>query len=114
MLLGIGVIGAFTATVASFFVQQDEGAEMAAIEARLERIERKLDALARSGRRRRRRGTPTDPESRRWPGRRRRTYGALASISGVVSSVCGPFSVQTAYFDRYIETPAYSPLTLKA
>ena len=45
MLLGIGVIGAFTATVASFFVQQDEGAEMAAIEARLERIERKLDAL---------------------------------------------------------------------
>jgi voltage-gated potassium channel len=47
MLLGIGVIGAFTATVASFFVQQDEGAEMAEIEARLERIERKLDALAR-------------------------------------------------------------------
>jgi voltage-gated potassium channel len=45
MLLGIGVIGAFTATVASFFVQQDEGAEMAVINARLERIERKLDML---------------------------------------------------------------------
>ena len=45
MLLGIGVIGAFTATVASFFVQQDEGSELAEIEARLERIERKLDAL---------------------------------------------------------------------
>ncbi len=42
------------------------------------------------------------------------SYGALASMSGVVSSVCGPFSVQTAYVDRYIETPAYSPLTLKA
>ena len=45
MLLGIGVIGAFTATVASFFVQQDEGTELAALEARLDRIERKLDAL---------------------------------------------------------------------
>lgn len=45
MLLGIGVIGAFTATVASFFVQQDEGSDLAEILARLERIERKLDAL---------------------------------------------------------------------
>ena len=45
MLLGIGVIGAFTATVASFFVQQDEGSELVAIEARLDGIERKLDAL---------------------------------------------------------------------
>jgi voltage-gated potassium channel len=45
MLLGIGVIGAFTATVASFFVQQDEGADLAEIEARLARVEQKLDAL---------------------------------------------------------------------
>lgn len=45
MLLGIGVIGAFTATVASFFVQQEEGSELAAIEARLARLEQKLDAL---------------------------------------------------------------------
>src|SRR4029453_17743187 len=45
---------------------------------------------------------------------RSRDQGAGASISGVVFTVSGPFSVQTAYFDRYIETPAYSPLTLKA
>jgi voltage-gated potassium channel len=45
MLLGIGVIGAFTATVASFFVAQDEGSELKAIEARLDRLEAKLDRL---------------------------------------------------------------------
>ena len=45
MLLGIGVIGAFTATVASFFVAQDEGSELRAIEARLDRLEGKIDAL---------------------------------------------------------------------
>jgi voltage-gated potassium channel len=45
MILGIGVIGAFTATVASFFVQQDEGSELKALEARLERLEAKIDAL---------------------------------------------------------------------
>jgi voltage-gated potassium channel len=45
MLLGIGVIGAFTATVASFFVAQEEGSELAEIAARLERVEAKLDAL---------------------------------------------------------------------
>jgi hypothetical protein len=44
----------------------------------------------------------------------RPVYGALASISGVVSSVWGPFAVQTANCERYIDTPAYSPLTLKA
>ena len=45
MLLGIGVIGAFTATVASFFVSQDEGSELKAIEARLDRLEAKVDQL---------------------------------------------------------------------
>jgi voltage-gated potassium channel len=45
MLLGIGVIGAFTATVASFFVAQEEGSELAEIAARLARVEAKLDAL---------------------------------------------------------------------
>jgi voltage-gated potassium channel len=48
MLLGIGVIGAFTATVASFFVAQEEGSELAEIAARLERVEAKLDALIES------------------------------------------------------------------
>jgi voltage-gated potassium channel Kch len=45
MLLGIGVIGAFTATVASFFVSQDEGSEIRALEARLDRLEGKIDRL---------------------------------------------------------------------
>jgi voltage-gated potassium channel len=45
MLLGIGVIGAFTATVASFFVSQDEGSELRALEARLDRLESKIDRL---------------------------------------------------------------------
>ena len=35
------------------------------------------------------------------------------SNSASVGSVCGPFSVQTAYFAGYIETPAYSPLALR-
>ena len=60
----------FTATVASFFVQQDEGAEMAAIEARLERIERKLDALAGSGRRPTSRGRRRHPNRQSAEGRR--------------------------------------------
>jgi len=65
--------------------------------------------------------SPTTTEGRRYCPRHTgrsdsdpASYGALASMSGVVSSVCGPFSVHTAYVDRYIETPAYSPLTLKA
>lgn len=49
MLLGIGVIGAFTATVASFFVTEDETPDLVAIEARLQRIEGKLDALLAEG-----------------------------------------------------------------
>jgi voltage-gated potassium channel len=61
MLLGIGVIGAFTATVASFFVQQDEGSELAALEARLERIEAKLDALTASTAERRDGPPPSPP-----------------------------------------------------
>ena len=46
MLSGIGVIGVFTATVASFFVAHEhEPSGPAALEARLDRIEQKLDAL---------------------------------------------------------------------
>jgi voltage-gated potassium channel len=52
MLLGIGVIGAFTATVASFFVSQDEGTDLKSLEARLDRLEHKVDALLEHARRR--------------------------------------------------------------
>lgn len=45
MLVGIGVIGAFTATVASFFVAQGEAPDLAQIEAKLARLETKLDLL---------------------------------------------------------------------
>jgi voltage-gated potassium channel len=50
MLTGIGVIGVFTATVASLFFeeQQTESPEMAEILARLERIEKALEQLKRS------------------------------------------------------------------
>ena len=44
MLLGIGVIGAFTATVASFFVTQDDTAR-GDLDARLTRLESKIDRL---------------------------------------------------------------------
>ena len=45
MLTGIGVIGVFTGTVASFFFEQQSEAEQLA--ARLDRIEQKLDELLR-------------------------------------------------------------------
>jgi voltage-gated potassium channel len=45
MLLGIGVIGAFTATVASFFVTQEEDTGRDDVEARLARLEAKIDQL---------------------------------------------------------------------
>lgn len=44
MLTGIGVIGVFTATVASLFFEQDRS-ELADVAARLEAIERKIDML---------------------------------------------------------------------
>lgn len=44
MVVGIGVIGAFTATVASWFMEQ-QSAEQRSIDARLERIEAQLDEL---------------------------------------------------------------------
>lgn len=44
MLTGIGVIGVFTATIASVFFEQDRS-ELADTTARLEAIERKLDLL---------------------------------------------------------------------
>lgn len=46
MLIGIGTIGIFTATIASFFVERQD-AEDAVLEARLAAIEQKLDALLR-------------------------------------------------------------------
>ena len=45
MLVGIGVISIFTATVASFFFEQEQESETAALAARLDAIERKLDAV---------------------------------------------------------------------
>ena len=49
MLVGIGVIGVFTATVASWFVEQERAPEPADadLRRRLEAIEGKLDALIR-------------------------------------------------------------------
>lgn len=45
MITGIGVIGVFTATVASLFFEQDAESGAAQLEARLERVEGKLDRL---------------------------------------------------------------------
>jgi voltage-gated potassium channel len=45
MITGIGVIGVFTATVASFFFEQGSGTDTAHLEARLVRVEAKLDTL---------------------------------------------------------------------
>lgn len=47
MFTGIGVIGVFTATIASFFFEQDTGSELGRIERRLERLEEKVDQLLR-------------------------------------------------------------------
>jgi voltage-gated potassium channel len=43
MLVGIGVIGVFTATLASFFLTKNEPSEIARLEERLSQIEEKLD-----------------------------------------------------------------------
>ena len=45
MLAGIGVIGVFTGTVASLFVEQEKTDPFGELNARLDRLERKLDAL---------------------------------------------------------------------
>jgi voltage-gated potassium channel len=45
MLTGIGVIGVFTATVATLFFEQDKESELAAVAARLDSLERKMDLL---------------------------------------------------------------------
>jgi hypothetical protein len=44
MIVGIGFIGVFTATVTSFFFQQERSADVIEMQQRLDRIERKLDA----------------------------------------------------------------------
>jgi voltage-gated potassium channel len=49
MLTGIGVIGVFTATLASFFFEQDARDPNAELLARLEAVEQKLDELLRRG-----------------------------------------------------------------
>jgi voltage-gated potassium channel len=45
MITGIGVIGVFTATVASMFFEHEAGTDTARLEARLTRVEDKLDRL---------------------------------------------------------------------
>ena len=45
MLTGIGVIGVFTATIASAFMIQDDADEFGAIHDRMDRLEAKLDRL---------------------------------------------------------------------
>jgi voltage-gated potassium channel len=45
MITGIGVIGIFTATVASLFFEQEAEADSSQIEARLAAVEAKLDRL---------------------------------------------------------------------
>lgn len=50
MLTGIGVIGIFTANVASLFFEQEASGDQQHIERRLQAIEAKLDALPRLGR----------------------------------------------------------------
>lgn len=47
MFTGIGFIGIFTATVASFFIEQDTDTDTAKLAARLDALERKLDLLLR-------------------------------------------------------------------
>jgi len=47
MLTGIGVIGVFTGTVASFFFESEQQSEAEQLTARLDRIEQKLDELLR-------------------------------------------------------------------
>jgi voltage-gated potassium channel len=45
MLVGIGMIGVFTATVASYFLESDSRRELAVIDDRLARLEAKIDRL---------------------------------------------------------------------
>jgi voltage-gated potassium channel len=49
MLTGIGVIGVFTATLASFFFEHDRNPQLTEVTARLEAIERKLEQLLAKG-----------------------------------------------------------------
>jgi voltage-gated potassium channel len=55
MLTGIGVIGVFTATVASLFFEQDR-TELGEVQTRLDAIGRKLDAILDAQRRERSKG----------------------------------------------------------
>jgi voltage-gated potassium channel len=50
MIIGIGVISALTATIASFFVGEEREREFDALEARLKQVELKLDQLLRLAR----------------------------------------------------------------
>lgn len=59
MLTGIGVIGVFTATIASMFMIEDEEDEFNGLHRRLDSMESKLDELLRE----RRLGPATEPEA---------------------------------------------------
>src|SRR5207248_6212190 len=47
MIVGIGFIGVFTATVTSFFFDQGRSADVIEMQERLERTEKKLDSIMR-------------------------------------------------------------------
>jgi voltage-gated potassium channel len=47
MLVGIGVIGVFTATLASFFLKADDQSELARLDQRVAQVEHKLDHVLR-------------------------------------------------------------------
>ena len=65
MFVGIGVISAFTATIASFFVEQEHEKETGAIEERLAAIEERLREVMAELRRKKRDQTITVPTERR-------------------------------------------------
>jgi voltage-gated potassium channel len=65
MLTGIGVIGVFTATIASLFMIEDEEDEFSGLHKRLDTIETKLDRLV--SERDRQRGPLLPTESTGWP-----------------------------------------------
>jgi hypothetical protein len=47
MIVGIGVIGVFTATVASLFFEQEQESDLARLHRKLDELHEKVDALSR-------------------------------------------------------------------
>jgi voltage-gated potassium channel len=64
MVVGIGVIGTFTATVASWFIEQDQPPATDDVQRRLDTIEAKLDELLRRERAAAGAGVPLTPADR--------------------------------------------------